>query len=105
MMEENYPRHRNSCEYYSKRKKPFVKDRSGQRYASDKEGKDKPGLQYYFPDQHPHTIPVSMYHHTHLALTRLFCEEKSISNPSHSEESMEILKEKPPTLDEKLENE
>ncbi|GFW10110.1 hypothetical protein TNCV_2916091 [Trichonephila clavipes] len=38
MMEENYLRHRNGSEYYSKRKKPFVKDRSGQRYASDKEG-------------------------------------------------------------------
>ncbi|GFU59231.1 hypothetical protein TNCV_4197601 [Trichonephila clavipes] len=38
--------------------------------------------------------------------TRLFCEEEeSISNPSHSEEeSMEILKEKPLTLDEKLES-
>ncbi|GFU53064.1 uncharacterized protein TNCV_3098481 [Trichonephila clavipes] len=36
---------------------------------------------------------------------RLFCEdEESISNSSHSdEESMEILKEKPLTLDEKLE--
>ncbi|GFX86729.1 uncharacterized protein TNCV_1409261 [Trichonephila clavipes] len=36
--------------------------------------------------------------------TRLFCEEEeSISNSSHSEEdSMEILKEKPLTLDEKL---
>ncbi|GFU97455.1 uncharacterized protein TNCV_1913101 [Trichonephila clavipes] len=37
--------------------------------------------------------------------TRLFCEEEeSISNSSHSEEeSIEILKEKPLTLDEKLE--
>ncbi|GFU04214.1 hypothetical protein TNCV_863421 [Trichonephila clavipes] len=35
---------------------------------------------------------------------RLFCEEEeSICNSSHSEESMEILKEKPLTLDEKLE--
>ncbi|GFW11844.1 integrase catalytic domain-containing protein [Trichonephila clavipes] len=38
MMEENYPRHRNGSEYHSKRKKPFVKDRLGQRYASDKVG-------------------------------------------------------------------
>ncbi|GFX01425.1 uncharacterized protein TNCV_1863991 [Trichonephila clavipes] len=37
--------------------------------------------------------------------TRLFCEEEeSISNSSHSEESMEILKEKPLMLEEKLEN-
>ncbi|GFX28100.1 uncharacterized protein TNCV_424271 [Trichonephila clavipes] len=36
--------------------------------------------------------------------TRLFCEEEeSIYNSSHSEESIEILKEKPLTLDEKLE--
>ncbi|GFT65378.1 uncharacterized protein TNCV_1069271 [Trichonephila clavipes] len=37
--------------------------------------------------------------------TRLFCEEEeSISNSSHSEEeSIEILKEKPLTLEEKLE--
>ncbi|GFS82983.1 hypothetical protein TNCV_1568531 [Trichonephila clavipes] len=36
--------------------------------------------------------------------TRLFCEEESISNSSHSEEeSMEILKEKPVTLDEQSE--
>ncbi|GFY11622.1 uncharacterized protein TNCV_4230911 [Trichonephila clavipes] len=36
--------------------------------------------------------------------TRLFCEEESISNSSHSEEeSTGILKEKPLTLDEKLE--
>ncbi|GFS97607.1 uncharacterized protein TNCV_4488441 [Trichonephila clavipes] len=36
--------------------------------------------------------------------TRLFCEEEeSISNSSHSEGSMEILKVKPLTLDEKLE--
>ncbi|GFU76838.1 uncharacterized protein TNCV_4519941 [Trichonephila clavipes] len=37
--------------------------------------------------------------------TRLFCEEEeSVSNSLHSEEkSMEILKEKPLTLDEKLE--
>ncbi|GFV96528.1 uncharacterized protein TNCV_459311 [Trichonephila clavipes] len=37
--------------------------------------------------------------------TRLFCEEEeSISNSSHSEEeSMETLKQKPLTLDEKLE--
>ncbi|GFV88997.1 uncharacterized protein TNCV_4911971 [Trichonephila clavipes] len=41
----------------------------------------------------------------HMIGTRLFCEEEeSISNFSHSEEeSIEILKEKPLTLDEKLE--
>ncbi|GFX71066.1 uncharacterized protein TNCV_3648311 [Trichonephila clavipes] len=42
---------------------------------------------------------------TQMIGTRLFCEEEeSISNSSHSEEeSIEILKEKPLTLDEKLE--
>ncbi|GFS80610.1 uncharacterized protein TNCV_3870311 [Trichonephila clavipes] len=41
---------------------------------------------------------------TQMIGTRLFCkEEESISNSSHSEESLEILKEKPLTLNEKLE--
>ncbi|GFT02025.1 hypothetical protein TNCV_2711001 [Trichonephila clavipes] len=38
MLQENYPRRRNGSEYYSKKKKPFIKDRSGERYARDKEG-------------------------------------------------------------------
>ncbi|GFQ64722.1 hypothetical protein TNCT_24251 [Trichonephila clavata] len=39
-MTENYPRRRNGSEFYSKRKKPFVKDPyfGGERYARDKDG-------------------------------------------------------------------
>ncbi|GFW00122.1 hypothetical protein TNCV_3569091 [Trichonephila clavipes] len=35
MLQENYPRRRNGSEYYSKKKKkPFIKDRSGEREIS-----------------------------------------------------------------------